>query len=100
LAALFIHLSSEAGFSGWLGCAGGADIRARAAILAFGRVDYKQAVDFRNRAFRAFRFAGSALNAFISDYVSHPLILSTIFKTLINRQKDSTRMAISSMVQS
>jgi hypothetical protein len=59
-----------------VGSAGRADCFAGTAILAFGRVNYKQTINLRNSAFGAFRFASAALDAFFTNYVSHDQFLS------------------------
>jgi hypothetical protein len=43
-------------------------------VSAFGGIDYHVAVNFRDRSFRAFAFASTAINAFIGiDFVSHDI---------------------------
>jgi len=57
--------------SAFYACAGGANINARAAILALGGVDDVDAVTFRDGAFRAFGFARAAHDAFAGNRGCH-----------------------------
>jgi hypothetical protein len=54
--------------------AGRADIGAGSTVLAQSRVNHVHSVDLRNRAFGAFWFAGTALDAVIGNFVSHGLL--------------------------
>ena len=83
-----------------LGRAHRADVRAVAAILAFGCIDHIGAAIFGDGAFSAFRFASAASDAFIRvNLISHGFI-SPFWKPVkaINCRKNSTiRQSLSTL---